>query len=235
MRCSNPQSMVLDAPNVKRTLPPVPHLPRTAVRSAFDQCISPTSRHSLGRYPCSRTQHRGRLASPSDPTLVAPAPAPSMARTVPLSAPDMIQHIQVAEIDIRARFEECMHADRSREQLADPCGNPAIKCRSLRVLPDWQTDSLNFICVLRCVSKANVLALASNGCLYLTDDTIQLLVRCTSPLPALSSSRNAALTASPCDFFVPPPVLQWVTHACHTNRSCHFGVTRTLKLIERYF
>ena len=86
---------------------------------------------------------------------------------------------------------------------------------------------------------ADILDLAAKGRLIQGNHDTVLLVR--KPTAAISRPDGppARLRQPPLDdpvrIYVPLLARPWIMHACHADASCHLGVTRTLKMLERFF
>ena len=86
---------------------------------------------------------------------------------------------------------------------------------------------------------ADITDLAAKGRLLEGDDDTILLVR--KPITAASapnghnSHRSQPPFDDPVRIYVPLLARPWIMHACHAGASCHLGVTRTLKMLERFY
>ena len=79
--------------------------------------------------------------------------------------------------------------------------------------------------------------LAAKGRLLEGDDATILLVRkqtITGNTPDNSHRRRRPFD-DPVRIYVPLLARPWIMHACHAEASCHLGVTRTLKMLERFY
>ena len=86
---------------------------------------------------------------------------------------------------------------------------------------------------------SEVRSLADKTCLYTDDDGILLLVlNLTSPAPVCPDQPGGReaylLDDEPTRIYVPLFMRPWVKQACHSNASCHFGVARTLSILEGF-
>ena len=81
--------------------------------------------------------------------------------------------------------------------------------------------------------------LAAKGRLLQGDYDSTLLVRkpITNALtPAtLSGRRSRVPFDDPIRIYVPHLARPWIMHACHADAACHLGVTRTVKMLERFY
>ena len=69
------------------------------------------------------------------------------------------------------------------------------------------------------------------------DSTLMVRKPITNALmPATHSSRRSRVPLDdPIRIYVPHLARPWIMHACHADASCHLGVTRTLKMLERFY
>ena len=80
---------------------------------------------------------------------------------------------------------------------------------------------------------------AAKGRLLQGDDDTILLVR--KPITAASapdghnSRRSRPSFDDPVRIYVPLLVRPWIVHACHADASCHLGVTRTPRMLKRFY
>ena len=72
--------------------------------------------------------------------------------------------------------------------------------------------------------------LAAKGRLLQGDHDSTLLVR-----KPISGHRSRVPFDDPIRIYVPHLARPWIMHACHADASCHLGVTRTLKMLERFY
>ena len=72
--------------------------------------------------------------------------------------------------------------------------------------------------------------LAAKGRLLQGDHDSTLLVR-----KPISGHRSRVPFDDPIGIYVPHLARPWIMHACHADASCHLGVTRTLKMLERFY
>ena len=141
-------------------------------------------------------------------------------------------------------METLSQRDWSREQLADPVCSATItyvgrSCPSPFPL-DVLRETLDSFGVRAAPTKDEVLELASKVAVahVTTDDgdTVPLLVR----KPTQGSNRPTGRVASllndePIRIFVPTLLRPLVLQRCHASVSCHLGVSRTLRMLERFY
>ena len=87
--------------------------------------------------------------------------------------------------------------------------------------------------------SADILDLAAKGRLIQGDHDTILLVRgpaavASSPVGLPARLRRPPFN-DPVRIYVPLLARPWMMHACHADTSCHLGVTRTLKMLERFY
>ena len=86
---------------------------------------------------------------------------------------------------------------------------------------------------------ADITDFAAKGRLLEGDDDTILLVRkpiTTDSTPDGHNSRRRRLPFDdPVRIYVPLLARPWIMHACHAEASCHLGVTRILKMLERFY
>ena len=84
---------------------------------------------------------------------------------------------------------------------------------------------------------ADITDLAAKGCLLEGDNATTLLVRKPITAAPASNGHKSRRSRSPFDdpvrIYVPLLARPWIMHACHADASCHLGVTRKLKMLER--
>ena len=86
---------------------------------------------------------------------------------------------------------------------------------------------------------ADITGLAAKGRLLGGDDDTTLLVRKQITTDSTPDGHNGHRRRRPFDdpvrIYVPNLARPWIMHACHAKASCHLGVTRTLKMLERFY
>ena len=84
----------------------------------------------------------------------------------------------------------------------------------------------------------DIVDLAAKGRLLQRDNDTSLLVRkpttAASATDGHSGRRIRHPFHDPIRIYVPLLARPWIMHACHADVSCHVGVTRTLKMLERF-
>ena len=86
---------------------------------------------------------------------------------------------------------------------------------------------------------ADIIDLAAKGRLLGGDDDTILVVRKQITTDSTPDGHNSHRRRRPFDdpvlIYVPLLARPWIMHACHAEASCHLGVTRTLKMLERFY
>ena len=86
---------------------------------------------------------------------------------------------------------------------------------------------------------ANITGLAAKGRLLGEDDDTILLVRKPITTDSTPDGHNSHRRRRPFDdpvrIYMPLLARPWIMHACHAEASCHIGVTRTLKMLGRFY
>ena len=86
---------------------------------------------------------------------------------------------------------------------------------------------------------ADILDLATKGRLIQGDHDTTLLARKPTAAASGPDGRSARLQRPPFNeptrIYVPLLARPWIMHVCHGDASCHLGVTRTLKMLERFY
>ena len=86
---------------------------------------------------------------------------------------------------------------------------------------------------------ADITDLAAKGRLLGGDDDPILLVRKQITTDSTPDGHNSHRRRRPFDdpvcLYVPLLARRWIMHTCHAEASCHLGVTRTLKMLERFY
>ena len=148
-----------------------------------------------------------------------------------------------AELD-RPPIENYTQYDWCREQLADPvCRATMAYLERGCPIPfpsDVLTDVVDSVRVQIAPTKDDVLELAGKSALVeVSHDgrTVQLLVRRPSTRKNdLRTGRVASLLDDePTRIFVPMLLRPLVLQRCHADVSCHFGVARTSRMLERFY
>ena len=132
-----------------------------------------------------------------------------------------------------ARVEHCTHKDWAREQRVEPLCSATIRLLSLGSPSPPPPDLLDFIPPARRPQLSDVIALAAKTALHRTDDDTTLLVQ-RPPTTQPGNHLQPPTSPSP-RIYVPMLMRPWVLHTCHATTSLHLGVTRTVRMLARFF
>ena len=132
-----------------------------------------------------------------------------------------------------ARVERYIYRDWAREQRAEPVCYAAIRFLSLDSPSPPPADLLDSIPSAQRPLLSDVLALAAKGRLHRTDDETALLVQ----RPPTSQPGNSLPPPAPYPprIYVPMLMRPWVLNTCHADTSLHLGVTRTVRMLARFY
>ena len=185
------------------------------------------------------TTSTGRPASTSStlapPDLQSDPPPP----TAPLhpTVPDL--DVQDAAAHLSNTLLNYSHSDREQAQREDSLCDGTRRYIQLGCPQPLPTSLCDHIPSHQRPDPADILDLNAKDWLIQGDHDTILLVRG----PAAVASRPVGLPArlrrapfnDPVRIYVPLLVRPWIMHACHADASCHLGVTRTLKMFERFY
>ena len=217
---------------------------RKAAHSGFAApaaSASPSSRTSPPPRPdrlgCTKITN-GRVATSSPPPSadLSSTPPPSTAPLHP-TAPD--PDIQAAAAHLSNTLLSYSHHDWEQAQREDPPCDATRRHIQLGC-PKHSLDSLcNLLPSHQRPDPADILDLAAKGRLIQGNHDTILPVR--KPTAAISTPDGPPARLrrpsfdDPVRIYVPLLARPWIMHACHADASCHLGVTRTLKMLERFF
>ena len=131
------------------------------------------------------------------------------------------------------------HSDWDRAQLADPLCDATRRYIQLG-RPNPLTRSLcDHLLSHSRPETADIADLAVKYRLLQGHDDSILLVRKPITATLAPDAHNSRRSRAPFDdlvrIYVPHMARPWIMHACHADASCHLGVTRTLKMLERFY
>ena len=163
-------------------------------------------------------------------------PPPSTAPLHP-TVPDV--YVQAAAAHLSTTLLNYSHSDWEQAQREEPLCDATRRYIHLGCPQPLPTSLCDHIPSHQRPDLADMLDLATKGRLIQGDlDTVLLVCD-----PVAAASRPDAPPARPRR----PPfndsvriygtllARPWIMHACHADASCHFGVTRTLKMLERFY
>ena len=185
------------------------------------------------------TTSTGRPAS----TTSTLAPPDLQSNPPPLTAP---LHPTVSDLDVQAAAAHLSntllnysHSDWEQAQREDPLCDATRRYIQLGCPQPLPPSLCDHIPSHQRPVLADILDLAAKGRLTQGGhDTILLVLG-----PATVASRPDGLPArprrppfnDPVRIYVPLLARPWIMHACHADASCYLGVTRTLKMLERFY
>ena len=180
----------------------------------------------------------GRLASnsstPTPPNLQSNSPPP----TTPLhhTVPDL--DVQAVAAHLSNTLLNYSHSDWEQAQREDHlCDTPRryIQLGCPQPLPTSLCDHMPSH---QRPGPAYILDLTAKGRLIQGDHDNILLVCGPAAVSSRPDGLPARLRRPPFNdsvrIYVPLLARPWIMHACHADASCHLGVTRTLKMLERF-
>ena len=203
------------APPPLRTSPP----PRSARLGSTTTAGHPTSTRSTLTLPNFQ----------SDP----PPPTASLHPTLP--DPD----VQAAAVHLSNTLLIYSHRDWKKAQCEDPLCDATHRYIQLGCPQPLPASLCDHIPSHQRPDPADILDLAAKGRLVLSDNDTMLLVRGPAPVAPRPDGYPARLRRppfhDPVRIYVPLLARPWIMQACHADASCHLGVTRTLKMLERFY
>ncbi len=179
-----------------------------------------------------------QAAQPAPPVSTHPRSTPSPAPSPPIpSTPTPPLPEPVVEPDddphLLARVERYTYKDWAREQRAEPLCSATIRFLSLDSPSPPPPDLLDFIPLVRRPQLSDVLALGAKSKLHRTDDNTALLVLQPPNHPPGNNPPSSALPSP--RVYVPMLMRPWVLQTCHATTSLHLGVTRTVRMLARFY
>ena len=217
---------------------------RTAARNGFTAsaasvppplCTSPPPRSArLGSttsagHPASTRSTLTLPDSQSDP----PPPTAPLHPTLP--DPD----VQAAAVHLSNTLLNYSHSDWEKAQCEDPLCDATRRYIQLGCPQPLPASLCDHIPSHQRPDPADILDLAAKGRLVQGDHDTILLVRSPAPAAPQPDGHPARLRRPPFHdsirIYVPLLARPWIMQACHADASCHLGVTRTLKMLERFY
>ena len=181
----------------------------------------------------------GRLASnsstPTPPDLQSDPPSP----TAPL-------HPTVPDLDVQAEAAHLSntllnysHSDWEQAQREDHLCDATRRYIQLFCPQPLLTSLCDHVPSHQRPDPADILDLAAKCRLIQGDHDTILLVRGPAAVASRPDGLPARLRWPPFNYsvriYVPLLARPWIIHACHADASCQLGVTRTLKMLERFY
>ena len=200
---------------------------------------------TLRTSPPPRSARLGSMTSPGRPTSTSSTLAPPDLQSDP-TPPTAPLHPAVPDLDVQAAAAHLSntllnysHSDWEQSQREDPLCDATRRYLQLGCPQPLPTSLCNHIPSHQRPDPADILDLASKGRLIQGDHDTILLVRGPAAVAPRLDGPPARLRRPPFNdpvrIYVPLLARPWIMHACHTDASCHLGVTRTLKMLERFY
>ena len=217
---------------------------RTAAHSGFAACAvsappplraSPPPRSARLGSPTST----GRLASTSSTPTPSDLQSDSPPPTAPLhpTAPDL--DVQAAAAHLSNTLLNYSHSDWEQAQREDPLCDATRRYIQLGCPQHFLTSLCDHIPSHQRPNPADKLDLAAKGRLIQGDHDTIFLVRKHITVASRPDGPPARFRRPPFNdpvrIYVILLARSRITHACHADASCHFGVMRTLKMLERFY
>ena len=216
---------------------------RTAAHSGFAASAAAAS-PPLRTSPPPRSARLGSTTSPGRSAPISSTPPPADLQSVPLplsaplhpTAPD--PDVQAAVAHLSNTLLNYSHSDWEQAQRDDPLCDATRRYIQLGCPQHCLTLLCDHIPSHRRPASTDILDLAAKGRLIQGDYGTTLFVR--NPVTVASSPVDAPARLGrlpfidPVRIYVPLLARPWIMHACRTDASCHPGVMRTLKMLERF-
>ena len=181
----------------------------------------------------------GRLASTSSTLTPPDLQSDSLLPTAPLhsTAPD--PDVQAAAAHLSNTLMDYSHSDWEQAQREDPLCDATRRYMQPGCPPHSLTSLCDHIPSHQRPDPADILDLAAKGRLIQSDHDTILLVRNHIAVASSPDGPPACVRRPPFNdsvrIYVPLLARPWIMHACHADTSCHLGVMRTLKMLERFY
>ena len=237
-RCTRSQTATLDG-----NAPSRPDY-RTAAHSGFAAPAS-SAPPPLRTSPPPRSARLGSTTSTGRPASTSSTLAPPDLQTDP-PPPTAPLHPTVPDLEVQAaaaHFSNTLlnysHSDWEQAQREDPLCDATRRYVQLSCPQPLPTSLCDHIPSHQHPDPADILDLAAKGRLIQGDHDTILLVRGPAAVAPRPDGPPARLRRPPFNdpvrIYVPLLARPWIMHACHTDASCHLGVTRTLEMLERFY
>ena len=182
----------------------------------------------------------GRLTSPHPP----PGPNSQMDNSTP-TTPPVVQYPAPGSDNLAAADQlsnallSYSHRDWDQAQRVDPLCDATRRYIKLGYPNPPPLSLCDHLPSHERPEIADIIDLAAKGRLLQRDDDTTLLVRKPITDASAPDGHSGRHVRHPFDdpirIYVPLLARPWIMHACHADVSCHLGVTRTLKMLERFY
>ena len=217
---------------------------RTAAHSGFAASAA-AAPPPLRTSPPPRSARLGSTTSQGRRTLSSSTPPPADLQSVPSPSPAPLlptapdTNVQATAAHLSNTLLNYSHSDWEHAQREDPLCDATRRYLQLGCPQHRLTSLCDHISSHRRPASTDILDLAAKGRLIQGDHGTTLLVRnpaTVAPSPVDTPTRPGRSPFNdPVRIYVPLLARPWIMHACHADASCHLGVTRTLKMLERFF
>ena len=147
--------------------------------------------------------------------------------------------VQAAAVHLSNTLLNYGHSDWEKAQREDPLCDATRRYIQLGCPQPLPASLCDHIPSHQRPDHADILDLAAKGRLVQGDHDTVLLVRGPAPAAPQPDGHPARLRRPPFHdsirIYVPLLARPWIMQACHADASCHLGVTRTLKMLERFY
>ena len=217
---------------------------RTAAHSGLTASAA-SAPPPLRTSPPPRSARLGSMTSPGRPASASSTlPLPDLQSDTP--SPTAPLHPTVLDLDAQdaaAHLSNSLlnysHRDWEQAQCEDPLCDATRRYIQLGCPQPFPTSLCDNIPWHQRPDSADILDLAAKGSLIQGDHDTILLVRGPAAVASRPDGLPARLRRPPLNdsvrIYVPLLARPWIMHACHADASCHLGVTRTLKMLERFY
>ena len=217
---------------------------RTAAHSGFAASAA-AAPPPLRTSPPPQSARLGSTTSPGRRTPISSTPPPANLQSVPPPPPPPL-HPTAPDPDVQATAAHLSntllnysYSDWEQAQREDPLCDATRRYIQLGCPQHRLTSLCDHIPSHRRPASTDILDLAAKGRLIQGDYRTTLFVRNPATVASSPVDTPARLGRLPFNdpvcIYVPLLARPWIMHACHADASCHLGVTRTLKMLERFY
>ena len=153
--------------------------------------------------------------------------------TIPEPKPSRTQQaISITSSDARLDLDLGLMSVRkwSQEQLQEPVCKGTITLLQQGPSGTSPQDIILQFPISARPTVQQVLELAAKTKLFITEENFALLVKRNTSSAELSHSGDRVP-----QIYVPMLMRSWVLRGCHSDSVCHFGVSRTLQMLQRFY
>ena len=217
---------------------------RTAAHSGFAASAA-SAPPPLRTSPPPRSARLGSTTSTGRPASTSPTLGPPDLQSDP-PPPTAPLHPTVPDLDVQAAAAHLSntllsysHSDWEQAQREDPLCDATRRYIQLGCPQPLPTSLCDHIPSHQRPDPADIIDLAAKGRLIQGDHDAILLVRGPAAVASRPDGLPARLRRPPVNdsvrIYVPLLARPRIMHTCHADASCHLGVTRTFKMLERFY